>query len=223
MAYRPKTSPDRVAGSAAVLFDKDGTLLDDVPYNVDPTLMHFAPGACDALAMLAAHGFRLFVVSNQGGVALGRFPHEALATMEAHLRRMFESCGVSLEGAYWCPHHPDGIVARYAYRCQCRKPAPGLLLRAAREHSIDLSSSWFVGDILDDVEAGARAGCRTVLVDNGHETEWLAGPYRIPTLREPDLLRAALAIIREHDARAPNAGTVLPGSEIASKATGTAS
>ena len=185
--------------SAAVLFDKDGTLLDDVPYNVDPALMRFAPGAGEALAILAAHGFRLFVISNQSGVALGRFPYAALADMQAHLTRMFETCGVTLEGAYWCPHHPDGIVARYAARCTCRKPEPGLLLQAAREHGIDLRQSWFVGDILDDIEAGTRAGCRTVLIDNGHETLWELGPARVPTLREPDLLRAALAIIREHD------------------------
>jgi D-glycero-D-manno-heptose 1,7-bisphosphate phosphatase len=185
---------------AAVLFDKDGTLLDDVPYNVDPALMRFAPGAGDALAILAAHGFRLFVISNQSGVALGRFPYEALATMEAHLVSMFEACGVGLDGAYWCPHHPDGVVPGYACRCGCRKPAPGLLLQAAREHAIDLKRSWFVGDILDDIEAGTRAGCRTVLLDNGHETLWEPGPARVPTLREPDLLGAALAIIREHDA-----------------------
>lgn len=192
---------------AAVLFDKDGTLLDDVPYNVDPALMRFAPGAGDALALLAARGFRLFVISNQGGVALGRFPYDALAEMEAHLSRMFDACGVTLDGAYWCPHHPEGVVARYTYRCACRKPAPGLLLRAARDHAIDLSASWFVGDILDDIEAGTRAGCRTVLLDNGHETEWLRGPEREPTLREPDLLRAALAIVREHDARPATART----------------
>ena len=118
---------------AAVLFDKDGTLLDDVPYNVDPTLMRFAPGAGEALAILAAHGFRLFVISNQSGVALGRFSYDALAGMQAHLAGMFEACGVTLDGAYWCPHHPEGIVARYARRCACRKPQPGLLLRAARE------------------------------------------------------------------------------------------
>lgn len=185
---------------AAVLFDKDGTLLDDVPYNVDPALMRFAPGAADALAILAAHGFRLFVISNQSGVALGRFPYDALAAMETHLAHMFDECGVTLAGAYWCPHHPEGIVAPYARRCACRKPEPGLLLQAARDHAIDLRDSWFVGDILDDIEAGTRAGCRTVLIDNGHETLWEPGPARVPTLREPDLWRAALAIIREHDA-----------------------
>jgi D-glycero-D-manno-heptose 1,7-bisphosphate phosphatase len=195
----------RAMTNAAVLFDKDGTLLEDVPYNVDPARMRFAPGAREALTLLAARGLRLFVVSNQSGVALGRFAYDALGEMEAHLRRMFEACGVTLAGAYWCPHHPEGVVARYAHRCACRKPAPGMVLQAAREHGIDLAASWFVGDILDDIEAGTRAGCRTVLIDNGNETQWVSGPNRVPTLREPDLLRAALAIAREHDAANPAA------------------
>jgi D-glycero-D-manno-heptose 1,7-bisphosphate phosphatase len=179
----------------AVLLDKDGTLLEDVPYNVDPASMRFAPGAADALRLFAAHAVTLVVVSNQGGVALGRFPRGALDTMQAHLRDMFASCGAVLAGAYWCPHHPQGHVAPYAGPCACRKPAPGLLLRAAREHGLDLGASWFVGDILDDVEAGTRAGCRTVLIDNGHETEWRDGPLRRPTLRVHDMREAALAIV----------------------------
>jgi D-glycero-D-manno-heptose 1,7-bisphosphate phosphatase len=179
----------------AVFFDKDGTLLDDVPYNVDRSLMRFAPGAPDALALLGAHGFALFVVSNQSGIALGRFPYSALAAMEAHLHDMFAACGVKLAGAYCCPHHPEGVVARYAVPCECRKPAPGLVMRAAREHGLDLPQSWFVGDILDDIEAGAGAGCRTVLVDNGHEIEWLDAPLRRPTVRVPDVYGAALAIV----------------------------
>ena len=196
------SKPEIMAATPAVFFDKDGTLLEDVPYNVDPSLMRFVPGACDALAMLAAHGLRLFVISNQGGVALGHFGFDALAPMEAHLRAMFVECGVTLEAAYWCPHHPDGVVADYAQRCSCRKPEPGLILQAAREHAVDLAASWFVGDILDDIEAGSRAGCRTLLVDNGHETEWLDGPGRRPTLRVPDLYHAALEIIRAAQADA---------------------
>lgn len=179
----------------AVLLDKDGTLLEDVPYNVDPASMRFAPGASDALRLFAAHDVALFVISNQAGVALGRFPPSALDRMQAHLREMFASCGAVLAGAYWCPHHPQGHIAPYAGDCACRKPAPGLLVRAAREHDLDLSASWFVGDILDDVEAGTRAGCRTVLIDNGHETEWRDGPLRRPTLRVHDMREAALAIV----------------------------
>jgi histidinol phosphatase-like enzyme len=109
---------------------------------------------------------------------------------------MFADCGADLCGVYWCPHHPQGCVAGYANLCDCRKPAPGMLLRAAREHRLDLSRSWFVGDILDDVEAGNRAGCRTVLLDNGHETQWLEGAQRVPTARAADLREAARIVIR---------------------------
>jgi D,D-heptose 1,7-bisphosphate phosphatase len=180
----------------AVFLDKDGTLLDDVPYNVEPSLMRFAPGAREALRVLGAYPFALFVISNQSGVALGRFEHSALNAVEAQLHRMLAGCGAILSGVYWCPHHPHGSVARYAALCDCRKPAPGLLLRAAREHRLDLGRSWFIGDILDDVEAGNRAGCRTVLLDNGHETEWLGGAQRVPTARAADLHEAAQVVAR---------------------------
>ncbi|MFL9912747.1 D-glycero-alpha-D-manno-heptose-1,7-bisphosphate 7-phosphatase [Paraburkholderia sp. RL17-337-BIB-A] len=180
----------------AVFFDKDGTLLDDVPYNVDPSLMRFGPGARQALTLLAAHPFALFVISNQSGVALGRFEHSALTEVEAQLHRLFAGCGATLSGVYWCPHHPHGGVARYAAMCGCRKPAPGLLLRAAQEHRLDLAQSWFIGDILDDVEAGNRAGCRTVLLDNGNETEWLSGAQRVPSARAADLHAAARIVVR---------------------------
>jgi D-glycero-D-manno-heptose 1,7-bisphosphate phosphatase len=180
----------------AVFLDKDGTLLDDVPYNVDPSLMRFGPGAHEALTLLAAHPFALFVISNQSGVALGKFEHAALNEVEAQLHRMFAGCGASLSGVYWCPHHPHGSVSRYAAVCSCRKPAPGLLLRAAHEHRLNLAQCWFIGDILDDVEAGNRAGCRTVLLDNGHETEWLDRAQRAPSARAADLHEAARIVVR---------------------------
>jgi D-glycero-D-manno-heptose 1,7-bisphosphate phosphatase len=179
----------------AVFLDKDGTLLEDLPYNVDPSLMRFAPGARAALTLLAAHPLPLFVISNQPGVALGKFERSELHAVEAQLHGMFAACGATLSGVYWCPHHPHGSVARYAAVCDCRKPAPGLLLHAAREHRLDLSQSWFIGDILDDVEAGNRAGCRTVLLDNGHETEWLGGTQRVPAARAADLHEASRIVV----------------------------
>jgi D,D-heptose 1,7-bisphosphate phosphatase len=179
----------------AVFIDKDGTLLEDVPYNADPALMRFASGAREALALLAAYPFALFVISNQSGVALGKFEHRALFDVERWLRQMFAECGAKLAGVYWCPHHPEGSVARYAIVCDCRKPSPGMLLRAAEEHELDLEHSWCIGDILDDVEAGNRAGCRTILLDNGHETEWRAGPQRTPSARAAGMYQAAQLVV----------------------------
>ncbi len=179
----------------AIFLDKDGTLVEDIPYNVDPERICLTRGALQGLVLLHRAGYRLIVVSNQSGVALGRFPESALEGVRVRLERILETVGVPLAGFYYCPHHPDGRVPGYARSCRCRKPQPGLVARAARDHGIDLSGSWFVGDILDDVEAGRRAGCRTVLLDNGHETEWKRCRWRWPDLVAPDLAEAARLIV----------------------------
>lgn len=153
----------------AVFLDKDGTLVENVPYNAEPARVRLAGGAAQAVGQLARQGYRIFIVSNQPGIALGLFRQEQLSCVQSHL------CAVvpALDGFYYCPHAPDE-------GCECRKPSCGMLLRAAREHGVELAGSWMVGDILDDVEAGRRAGCRTVLVDNGGETEWQLTRERLP-------------------------------------------
>jgi histidinol-phosphate phosphatase family protein len=178
-----------------VFLDKDGTLVEDIPYNVDPGLIRLSAGAAEGLRLLHASGFRLIVISNQSGVALGRFPESALAGVRARLEELLADVGVPLAGFYYCPHHPQGQLPCYTQACLCRKPQPGLITRAAWDHEIDLAGSWFVGDILDDVEAGHRAGCRTVLVDNGHETQWRRSPLRWPHHVATSLEGAALRII----------------------------
>jgi histidinol-phosphate phosphatase family protein len=175
----------------AVFLDKDGTLIDDVPYNVDPELIRLSPGAGEGAAQLAAAGYALVLVSNQSGIGRGMFDASALNAVERRVRELLAECEVPLAGFYFCPHHSQAEVARYRMVCQCRKPAPGLILQAAQELRIDLARSWMIGDILDDVEAGSRAGCRTVLLDNGHETQWLLSAIRRPTYVAPDLLAAA--------------------------------
>jgi histidinol-phosphate phosphatase family protein len=177
-----------IAGSRAVFLDKDGTLVENVPYNVDPALVELAPAAGRALQALAEVGFRLVVVSNQPGVADGRFPEHALRSIERRIGELLAPCGVAIEAFYYCVHSP-------AAGCSCRKPRPGLVRRAAADLGIDLAASWLVGDILDDVEAGRRAGCRCALVSNGNETEWRYGELRIPDVAAPSLELAAHAII----------------------------
>ncbi len=167
-----------------MFLDKDGTLVVNVPYNVDPARIVLARGAEHAVRRLSTHGFRVIVVSNQPGAALGIFPEEALKGVRAHLEKALPA----LDGFYYCPHRPEA-------GCGCRKPDPGLLERAAGEHALDLSASWMVGDILDDIEAGRRAGCRTVLLDVGNETEWRMSEARRPNHVAADLVEAAAIIV----------------------------
>lgn len=185
----------------AIFLDKDGTLVDDLPYNVEPQRITLCSGAGPALRLLARLDYRLFVVTNQAGIAFGRLRETDMDTVYDRLQDLLRGEKLALDGFYYCPHHPDGGVAPYAADCHCRKPMPGLLLKAAHEHGIDLQSSWMIGDILHDVEAGNRAGCRTVLIDNGNETEWRLGPRRVPTRMAPDLYTAAVLIASHADTR----------------------
>lgn len=190
----------------AVFLDKDGTLVEDVPYNVDPARLRFTPHAGEGLRRLVAAGYLVIVITNQPGVALGLFDAVALERLAQALSDRLRVEGVELSGFYACPHAegpPD---------CGCRKPAPGLLLQAAQEHQVDLSASWMIGDILNDVEAGRRAGCRTVLLDVGHETVWDLSPLRRPLHRVADLRAAAQAILEDASA-APqqSASSATPG------------
>jgi D,D-heptose 1,7-bisphosphate phosphatase len=180
-----------------VFLDKDGTLVEDVPYNVNLALVQLMPGALEGLHVLHTAGYQLILITNQSGVARGYFPESALLAVEERVGQLLAEVGVQLAGFYYCPHHPDGVVQNYAIACSCRKPEPGLLLRAASDYGIDLAQSWFIGDILNDVEAGRRVGCRTILVDNGNETEWQLSPQRLPDYIVTDLAEAAQVIIRE--------------------------
>ncbi|MGF1479677.1 MAG: D-glycero-alpha-D-manno-heptose-1,7-bisphosphate 7-phosphatase [Cyanophyceae cyanobacterium] len=179
----------------AVFLDKDGTLVKDVPYNVDPSKICLGAGAMEAVRSLSSAGYQLIVITNQSGVARGYFPEAALTAVRQRLHELLVDAGASLSGFYYCPHHPDGSVANYAVNCHCRKPQPGLIQQAADEHQLELSQSWFIGDILNDVEAGRLAGCRTVLLDNGNETEWVLSRQRLPHHVVANLAEAARVII----------------------------
>jgi D-glycero-D-manno-heptose 1,7-bisphosphate phosphatase len=176
------------AQRSAVFIDKDGTLVDDLPYNVDPHRMRLAAGAAEGLQRLARSGHALFVVSNQSGVALGRFGETDLLPVRSWLDAAFTMHGAVLAEFRYCPHAPD---ARGAPQCACRKPRPGMLLDLAQRWNLDLACSWMIGDILDDVEAGKRAGCRTILIDNGNETLWRDGRNRRPDFQVYNFAEAA--------------------------------
>lgn len=171
-----------MSNKRAIFLDKDGTLIRDVPYNADPSKIELLTGVADGLRLLDSLGYAFFVITNQAGVAKGFFSEEALVDVEAKLQQLLGKSGVALSGFYYCPHHPEGAVQAYTKRCNCRKPSPGLLLEAAATYGINLGDSWMVGDILDDIEAGNRAGCKTMLIDGlGHERQKAHNGYRRPS------------------------------------------
>ena len=179
----------------AVFLEKDGTLLEK------GRRIRLRPGAVDALLLLSGLGYKVFVVSNQPGVARGEFPLGALDAVAAHLDDLFLAKGFKLSGCYWCPHDPAGTVFDYAFECACRKPLPGLFEAAAREHDLDLSGSWVIGGDVDDIEAGTRAGCNTVWI--GEEDD--AIDRAVADLTARDLLDAAAKIMRARESRTSRA------------------
>jgi len=190
---RTAVHPEPAPSGRAIFIDKDGTLVEDIPNNVDPAKLRFTPRAIEGLRLLADNGYRLMVVTNQPGLAYGMFSRLEHSRLRNALGATLESAGVHLTDFYTCPHAP--APGKLASGCLCRIPSPGLLRQAARKHGLDLARSWMIGDLLDDVEAGRRAGCRTVLLDVGSESEWRLSPLRTPHCRAGDLLQAAQAIL----------------------------
>jgi D,D-heptose 1,7-bisphosphate phosphatase len=179
----------------AVFIDKDGTLISNVPYNADPDKIVLEDGAVEGLRLLQEKGYVLIVVSNQAGIAHGYFREEDMTPVIVRVMELLQKAGITLDGFYYCPHHPAGKIVQYAVNCECRKPLPGMILLAAEQLDISLPESWMIGDILNDVEAGNRAGCESILLNNGNETVWEMNEQNKPTYVAEDLLEAARLIV----------------------------
>lgn len=155
----------------AAFLDRDGVINEKMPDGQYVTCweeMKFLPGAAVSMAALRNAGFRLIVVTNQRCVAKGLITREGLEAIHVRMCDRFAAVGACIDAVYYCPHD-------YAAACACRKPAPGLLLHAAKEHDLDLASSWMIGDSDVDVAAGKNAGCRTArLADLDQITNWKA-------------------------------------------------
>ncbi|HEX4609572.1 MAG TPA: HAD family hydrolase [Urbifossiella sp.] len=152
----------------AVFLDRDGVLIEDAHYVGSPDRVRLIPGAAGAVAALNRAGWAVVVVTNQAGVAKGYFSPAAVDAVHAFLADQLAGYGARVDGYYFCPHHPEGEVAEYRTRCDCRKPEPGLLRAAAADLGLDPARSWMVGDRETDLAAGAAVGCRTVLVRTGY-------------------------------------------------------
>jgi D-glycero-D-manno-heptose 1,7-bisphosphate phosphatase len=179
----------------AVFLDRDGVLIEDIDQLVRSEDLRVLPDVPAALERLHWAGFLLLVVTNQPIVARGLITENRLRTIHEDLDRMLQNAGAPpIDGFFFCPHHPRANLAAYRLDCPCRKPRPGLLLDAAREHDVTLAASFMVGDRLSDIAAGARAGCRTILVETGRHLDppiQTSDPWDPHPPPRPHLLRPA--------------------------------
>ncbi|MDH1289682.1 D-glycero-beta-D-manno-heptose 1,7-bisphosphate 7-phosphatase [Comamonas terrigena] len=155
--------------SKAAFIDRDGVINEERNYVHRIEDFVLLPGVIEGLALLRDADYRLIVVTNQAGISRGYYDQAAMEILHNHLRAILADNGIELDAIYFCPHHPQGCINELAIECDCRKPAPGMLLKAARDFDLDLSSSILIGDKLSDIQAGKRAGVgQTVIVKSGH-------------------------------------------------------
>lgn len=204
MVKRERVSNGSVEARRAVFVDRDGVInrmfyqpefgILDSPAN--PDQFELLPGAGEAIAELNRLGLLVIVVSNQPGIAKGKFTPALLEAIEQKMMSNIEAAGGKLDAAYYCLHHPDAVLEEYRARCECRKPEPGLLLKAAREWNIDLTSSYMIGDGVTDIAAGRAAGATTLFVNarKCYNCEALANQDAWPDYMVSDLSEAATLI-----------------------------
>lgn len=187
----------------AIFLDRDGTLCHEVGYVNHPERLQLMPGASDAVRQLREDGWAVVVVTNQAGVARGYFPRHVVDQAHAHLRAMLAREDATLDGVYACPHHPDVGGPGFHKDCECRKPRPGMLLRAREELDLDLARSYIVGDSFRDVGAGRNAGLAgTVLVRSGYgrgELLWKGPQAGVWPDHVADEIVGAIEWIRERE------------------------
>ncbi len=148
----------------AIFLDRDDTLITDPGYLNHPDQVRLLEGVAKSLVELKNMGYKLIVVTNQSAIARGIITEKTLGDIHQRLQTLLSVKGAQLDGIYYCPYHPDGVIQKYRIESDERKPNPGMILKAAREMDIDLSLSWLIGNSDRDIEAGQRAGCRTILI-----------------------------------------------------------
>jgi D,D-heptose 1,7-bisphosphate phosphatase len=151
--------------SKAIFLDRDGTLVKDPGYLNDPSQLKLLNGVGNGLVRLKKMGYKLVIVTNQSGVARGILTEKTLERIHEKLEQILSKEGAYIDGIYYCPYFEDGVIEKYRKKSELRKPEPGMLLKAAGEMDIDLENSWMIGDGERDIQAGKKAGCKTILID----------------------------------------------------------
>lgn len=152
----------------AVFLDRDGVINVDHAYVYKPADFEFIDGVFEACRFFSQQGYLLIVVTNQSGIARGYYSEQDFQQLTSWMQQQFQANGITIDGVYYCPHHPDKGIEPYKRDCDCRKPAPGMLLQAIREHNIDPAASIMLGDKGADMQAAAAASIgRKILVQSG--------------------------------------------------------
>ena len=167
----------------AVFLDRDGTVNVEREYLYRIEDFEFIPGAPEAIKRLQSVGYSIIVVTNQSGIARGFYSEEDVSRLHEHIQKELMFFGAKIDSFYVCPHHPTSGRDELRQDCDCRKGSPGMLLRAAEEHDIDLKRSFMIGDKLADIEAGQRAGCQAILVLTGYGRE-TAQKHLLPQVKK---------------------------------------
>lgn len=152
----------------AAFFDRDGVLNVDKSYLYKIEDLEWIDGAEEALAYLTQHGYTIFVVTNQSGIARGYYTVADMEKLHDYMTQKVSEAGGKIEKFYYCPHLPDGKIAEFAVECDCRKPKPGLILRAFDEYELDKASAFLIGDKPRDVESAEAAGIKGYLFEGGN-------------------------------------------------------
>ena len=181
----------------AIFLDRDDTLIEDPGYINSPEQVKLLDGVAEALVELKALGYKLIVVTNQSAVARGIVTEKVLGEIHKRLEQLLAEKKAFLDRIYYCPYHPDGVIAKYRKESDCRKPNPGMLLRAAEEMDIDLGQSWCVGNSISDMKAGSRAGCKTILIDLPSHKQQLEPGQSMPDYKAVNI-KEVVNIIKKH-------------------------
>ena len=185
----------------AVFIDRDGTINEQLGYINHLSRFVILPGVSEAVRLLNKNNWWAIIVSNQGGVARGYYPIELVEEIHAFLKSSLKERGATIDGIFFCPHHPAGILPEYSSECDCRKPETGLIDRAREVFEIDMSSSYVVGDRHVDIELASRLNLKGVLVKTGYglgEIEYIIPEKRLkPHHVAEDLLDAVKWILNE--------------------------
>ena len=192
----------------AVFLDRDGTLNIEKGYIRDISEVELYPGAARSVRLLNDAGILAILATNQTGAARGYYTIEHVHGLNGKVQQLLhDGAGARLDGVYYCPHYKDGIVPEFTRECDCRKPAPGMILQAARDFAdIDLAGSYVVGDKATDITFARNAGCRGILVRTGYGEQVLAGEYQVLEVQPEkvcaDIVEAVAYILSQKQARA---------------------